>query len=189
MLKSDSGFSTCCQPRLAAIYPQAALKITGVNSLGSPMSEYIAWMAGRWIAAALLSLVLAPPTLLRAQQGLVVSARIQAPAFKLSSADSGKLELLLRISGVSETRRRALKANEITIVGVNGMRYVPSAVILTSNEEARRSLLAQYTDLARGRMDEPQYVFLVPRGATAFELRLPSRDPIPFTAAVSLVRR
>ena len=153
------------------------------------MSEYIAAIAGRGIAATVVSLLLAQPTVLRAQQDVVVSARIQVPARQLALADSGKLALVLRISGLSEAERRALRANKIAIVGVNGMRYVPSAVIVTPSEEARRSLLAQYTDMARGRVEEPQYLFLVPRGATAFELCLPSRDPIPFTAAVSLSRK
>jgi hypothetical protein len=153
------------------------------------MRPYVTFNAPRWGVALVLSLALVQPRVLRAQGGVVVSARIHLPSDPLARPDSGQVTLLLRINGLSQGQRRDLKAGQIAIVSASGMSFTPRAVILSSGAEMRRDLLARYTDKAQDRVEEPQYLFLVPRGATTFELRLPSRDPIPFTASPSLVRR
>jgi len=153
------------------------------------MRPSVAFNARRWSVALVVSLALIQPRAMHAQGGVRVSARVQLPSAPLGYPDSGQMTLLLRIAGLSEGQRRDLKAGQIAIVSTSGMSFTPRAILLSSGAETRGSLLARYTDMARGKVEEPQYLFLVPRGATTFELRLPTLDPIPFTASISLARR
>lgn len=154
------------------------------------MAVRIVHVIGRVSSALVLVLAvaLARPVALFAQQPSVASAVVKWASRPLAAgADSDKVLLRLKIVGLDEDQLRKLKG-QIVVVDGNNRSYPLRGIILGRRDTTRSILFGSYWQPTTERAAEREFMFLVPRGQTAFELQLPSHRPVPFKAVISLKR-
>jgi hypothetical protein len=123
-----------------------------------------------------LPALLAPSAELNAQTPSVSSAVLRWPSRAMpSAADSGDVRLILKIANLPTERLKALQFRDIVVVDANNRTY-----------RAQAFAFGPHDPLTPENIADRRYIFLVPRGQTRFELRLPALAPVPFIATVSL---
>lgn len=132
------------------------------------------------------------PAASSAQHAMTVSARVVRSVAAQAFGDSRQSVLALEVSGLPAITKGVVKLNEIVLVDRFGrshfpemVAYPPTRMVVTS---VRMESPNPLTPVAMDR-GKPSYIFLVPRGETRFELRLPSMRPISVNAAMAPLAR
>jgi hypothetical protein len=143
---------------------------------GDVMFTRIAFRTVRVLFVIALAAAVGWPVALAAQQPTITSAVIRWVSPGIAApADYGKARLIVKIGGLPAEQLRTLKLQDLVIAGSGARRYTPEAVGFAARDPLHPENAA-----------DRRYIFTVPQGQTAFELRLRSFPAVPFLAAVSL---
>ena len=121
---------------------------------------------------------------LEAQGDVKVSAWISSRPITAAGADSGKVVLAVKISGMTEVALRSLKPDQIALRSESGRVYSPFGSPSPIPPAASANVVAHFYRAEAS--SAGQYFFLVRPGGFRYELWLPGRRPLSFAA--SLVR-
>ena len=146
------------------------------------MPNYVARLAN-CIALAVVVGALSSGTL-GAQGSPKVSAWIGSRPITAAGADTGKVILRLKISGIPELAVRSLKATEIVLRAESGHLYMPVGSPVPIPRNASANVAAQFYGVET--KSAGQFWFLVSPGNLRYELWLAGYKPVSFGA--SLVR-
>lgn len=127
-------------------------------------------------------------TVLEAQQPFGATARISSRVLTVIGADSGKVMLALKLSGIPEIGLRNLKREQVVLVDDRGRSYTPSMMAVGSPVARPTSLLAAYMQPPQENLADRQYIFFVPPGSRTFELRVGTMKPVSITPVIGFPR-
>jgi hypothetical protein len=116
-------------------------------------------------------------------QGVKVSAWIGARPITAGN-DSGKVFLVVQISGISETAIRSLKRDQIVLRAESGRVYLPFGAPPPVPSTASATVVAHFYQVEA--KSAGRYVFIVRPGDLRYQLWLPGHSPV--SVAASLVR-
>lgn len=118
-----------------------------------------------------------------AQQVVVASARLSSRTLPVAGWDSSKVVLVVEIVGIPLASPSTRPRDQVRVVDDAGRIYTTVGLALGSLESS--TFVPEYLRAPNVRSTPPKYLFLVPPGTTRFELRVPSLDPVRFTASVT----
>ena len=145
------------------------------------MTDFIARCANR-LALVTFAVALSSGTM-AAQGDVKVSAWMSGRPIT-TGADSGKVVLVLKISGISDAAVRNIKPDQVVLRAESGRVYLPFGVPSPIPSTASASVVATFYRVEV--KSAGQYFFLVRPGGFRYELWLPGHRPVSFAA--SLVR-
>lgn len=147
------------------------------------MSESAHALIVRFSAASLLLSLIVAARPGAAQQAVVASARLSSKTLSGVGWDSSKVVLVVEVVGLPPAAQSARPGIQVRVVDDAGRIYTPVGIAIDSLDG--NTIVPEYLRAPGARSTPPKYLFLVPPGTRRFELRVPSLDPVRFTASLT----